>query len=378
MCYCIKYFLFWQLSKASIHLKGEIKMDIKETIDLLVKRAKTATDNVTIIFLANVNGMTSNDFDYPDLSILTEFLTMEEYEELLISLQEFGFYVVTYFEYKNFIYDYLNGKFEATQIVIFEGTQKGTGKARDAFFPTFCDLEGLLHTGPNAYVNSICTNKYHWTKILQAHNISVPNSWQYFNGTWTNNQSPDGNKKLIAKPCYECASIGIHKESVAEYSFEYEQYVNKLSVIYKQPFIVQEFIKGYEVDVPVIIHQNCPYILPPMAIGIANNPEMGSDFLDFDTVYDDNYQFTPFNEINNSLCTEIQEQALKIIDILGLERYTRIDFRVDTNGNSYVTDINSYPHIVQHSAFAYSFKQLNIKPNNVLPALIGNVLNEII
>lgn len=266
-------------------------MELHDKIEELIKIAKIASSKVTVIFLANVNGKTSNYYDYTDYSVLTEFLTMEEYNELLGSLQDFGFGVITYFEYKDFISDYLKGKFTTSQIVIFEGTQKGVGKARDAFIPAFCDLEGILHTGPNAYINSICTNKYHWTKILQEHNISVPNSWQYFNEIWTDNNLPVNNKKLIAKPCYECASIGIHKESVAEYSDIYESYLNTLTKLYKQPFIVQEFISGYEVEIPIIIHQNCPYILPPIAICEEGNPIMGNGFLYFEKVYDDKYQF---------------------------------------------------------------------------------------
>lgn len=349
-------------------------MDIKETIDLLIKKANGVLSDTTIIFLANVKDVTFNNYDYSDSSILTEFLSIDECNELLTSLQNFGFYTLTYFNLEDFIKDYFNGEFSSSKIILFEGTQKGIGKARDSYIPAFCDLEGLLHTGPNAYVNSICTNKYHWTKLLESHNISVPNSWQYNLGVWLNGQKPTPNKTLIAKPCYECASIGIHKQSVTNYTCEYENYLRQLSIIYNQPFIVQEFIFGYEVEVPVIIHKKTPYILPPVAICKKNNPLMGNDFLDFDDIYDDDYQFCLLNTISNSINIHIKSEVLKIIEILGLESYTRIDFRVDFCGKSYVTDINSYPHIVHHSSFAYAFEQLNINAEYILPCLIGNVL----
>lgn len=352
-------------------------MNTKEILELLIKNAKNATKKVTIIFLASVKNVTTNSFDYADSSILTEFLSMEEYNELLTSLQDFGFYVLTYFNSIDFIKDYINEKFSNSKIVIFEGTQKGIGRARDAYIPTFCDLEGLLHTGPNAYANSICTNKYHWTKLLSSHYISVPNSWEYYNGEWLNNEKPCLNKVLIAKPCYECASIGIHRQSVAQYSNKYEAYLRKISHIYNQPLIVQEFISGYEVEVPIIIHQKVPYILPPIVICKKNNLMMGNDFLDFDLVYDDNYQFSLLEKIDQTLCLQIQAQVIQIIKVLDLECYTRIDFRVDSYGQSYVTDINSYPHIVSHSSFAYAFEQLHIDKCNILPALIGNVLTNI-
>lgn len=349
-------------------------MDTKEIINLLIQKAQAALADITIIFLANVKNVTSNRYDYSDSSILTEFLSVEECNELLTSLQNFGFFTLIYYNSEEFIRDYYNEKFATSKIIIFEGTQKGIGKARDSYIPAFCDLEGLLHTGPNAYVNGICTNKYHWTKLLESHNVSVPNSWQYNRGEWLNGQRPIFNKTLIAKPCYECASIGIHKQSIDRYSYKYENYLNKLSMTYGQPFIVQEFISGYEVEVPIIIHQKNPYILPPVVICKKNSSVMGNEILDFDDIYDDAYQFCLLNTINTSIDLQVKTEALKVIKIIDLECYTRIDFRVDLNGKCYVTDINSYPHIVHHSSFAYAFKQLNNNTENLLPCLIGNIL----
>ena len=70
------------------------------------------------------------------------------------------------------------------------------------------------------------------------------------------------------------------------------------------------------------------------------------------------------------------QEVLRIIELLELERYVRIDFRISSDGNSYVTDINSYPHIVKHSSFAYAFNQIGINNENILPCLIGNVICE--
>ena len=349
-------------------------MDTKELISLLLTKAKTSIRDFTIIFLANVKDMTANHYDYADSSILTEFLSMEEYNELLTALQNWGFYTLTYFNTEDFIKDYFNDKFANSKLIVFEGTQKGIGKARDSYIPAFCDLEGLLHTGPNAYVNSICANKYHWTKLLEKHDISVPNSWQYYADKWLNNQKPISNRTLIAKPCYECASIGIHKESVSQYSFEYENYLKRLSMIYNQPLIVQEFIFGYEIEVPLIIHRKNPYILPPVVICKKDNILMGHEFLDFNNIYDDNYQFCLLSTISSSIEKCIRTEVVKITKILDLECYTRIDFRVNPYGKFYVTDINSYPHIVHHSSFAYAFEQLHIDAEHILPCLIGNIL----
>lgn len=345
----------------------------EEFIKKLIKKSKSATANFTIIFLANVKEKTVNLNDYEDTSVLTEFLSMEEYQELLTSLQNFGFYVITYFNTEEFIADYLNGKYITDNLIIFEGTQKGIGHARDTLIPAFCDLQNLLHTGPNAYVNGVCINKYNWTKLLAEHNILVPNSWRFDANGWLNGY-PDEDILLIAKPNYECASIGIHKESVSYLTSNYISYLKQMTHKYSQSLIVQEFIPGYEVEVPIIINKSEICILPPVVLSQSEQLCMNYNFLDFDNIYDDNYSFSLLNVINESWEHSIKEYAKKICTILELERYTRIDFRITNKGEIYVTDINSYPHIVSHSSFGYAFEQLNIGYENILPCLIGNIL----
>lgn len=340
--------------------------------NLLIK-AKSVVKNYTIIFLANVKDKTFNENDYEDTSILTEFLSMEEYQELLSSLQNFGFYVITYFNSDEFIVDYLSNKYNNENLIIFEGTQKGIGHARDTFLPAFCDLQNLLHTGPNAYVNSICINKYHWSKLLKEHNILVPDSWRFDVNGWLDD-CPSENILVIAKPNYECASIGIHKESVSYINEKYINYLCKMVNTYKQSLIVQEFIPGYEVEVPVIINDKNICILSPVVLSQSEQLCMNYNFLDFDNVYEDDYSFSLLKNISSVWEHSIKEIVKKICHILELEKYTRIDFRINNDGNFYVTDINSYPHIVSHSSFGYAFEQLNIGSENLLPCLIGNII----
>lgn len=348
-------------------------IDIETSIRKLIERAQFATSNFLIIFLANVKDRTLNSNDYDDTSVLTEFLSMEEYQELLTSLQNFGFYVVTYFNTEEFMADYLNGDYINDNLIIFEGTQKGIGHARDTLIPAFCDLQNLLHTGPNAYVNSVCINKYNWTKLLKEHNILVPNSWRFDETGWLNSYPPN-DILLIAKPNYECASIGIHKDSVSYLTPNYISYLYKMAHKYNQSLIVQEFIPGYEVEVPIIINKLEVCILPPIVLSQSEQVCMNYNFLDFDNIYFDDYRFSLLKNVNKSWTHSIKECVKKICNILELERYTRIDFRITTNGDFYVTDINSYPHIVSHSSFGYAFDQLNIGHENILPCLIGNII----
>ena len=143
---------------------------------------------------------------------------------------------------------------------------------------------------------------------------------------------------------------------------------------YDQPMIVQEFIAGYEVEVPIIIHKQKSYALPPIILYQKDNFMLDKHFLDFDDIYDDNYCFCLLETINPIWAKNIQNEVTKIVSILGLEKYTRIDFRMSRNGTSFVTDINSYPHIVAHSSFAYAFQAIGFSAQDILPSIIGNII----
>ena len=95
-----------------------------------------------------------------------------------------------------------------------------------------------------------------------------------------------------------------------------------------QPLIVQKFIAGYEVEVPVIIYEQNPYILPPIVLYKNKGYSMEDAFLDFEDIYNDDYNFCLLEDINIVWNKKIKEEVYKIVELLELERYTRIDFRL--------------------------------------------------
>ena len=68
----------------------------------------------------------------------------------------------------------------------------------------------------------------------------------------------------------------------------------------------------------------------------------------------------------------VQKCAYKIIDILDLSGYMRIDFRVRSDGSFFVFDINNDPCINACGSFQKSLGLLGFEPYEVAGALIGN------
>lgn len=350
-------------------------MNEKQIIMQLVETTRRHLDKIHLYMILNTKKHTIDYEDYLDNSISTEYFDLNELEELLDSVHKFGIYSTVYYDVCDFIKDVATKQFSKYDI-LFETTQKGIGKGKDALIPALCDIMKLAHTGSNAVFNVISNDKYCWNKYLEVHNILTPRSWKY---SFPNQEflisSPPPGIMLICKPIYECASIGIDRNSVGNMSNEYMNILKQKSNLYKQSLIVQEFVSGYEVEVPVIstVHENI--ILPPIGISISGEKNLHNDFLGYDMVYDDLYDFYDFTKFAPNYALKLKEIVRKIIPLLDFNGYARVDFRVDKMGQAYITDINSYPHIVKHSSFAKSFDVLGIDTSYIIPALLGNILS---
>ena len=63
-------------------------------------------------------------------------------------------------------------------------------------------------------------------------------------------------------------------------------------------------------------------------------------------------------------------------EILNIENFGRIDFRIDPKGNYYISDIATNPHITKDSSFSYIFNELGYSYSELLSAMIGVTLSK--
>ena len=297
---------------------------------------------------------------------------ISELSFLMQSLQEYGVYVEHYPDVIDFIKYIVSSdwKLKKEFNYIYATTQRGTSVGRDSIIPSLCALLDINVMGSDGYVSSLGNNKYHYSKILESHDIPTPRTWAYNNETWLISM-PDTDTKIIVKLTKECASVGIDDRSVFEFSTCRENLIAELSKEFNQHVIVQEFIEGYEVEVPLLIHKGIPLSIFPVGIGINGQKRLGDIFLTYDSIYDDNYEFYDFNSENFALGDRMCRIAENATKILNLDGYARIDFRVDKNKEPYIIDVNHIPHIVEHSSFAYMFGEIGIGGNKILPTLVG-------
>lgn len=288
-----------------------------------------------------------------------ERFSVKEFDEIYRGIVNAGFYISNvYFNELDFVQSFSADKSSHKNDLIYNLTRNGVGNDKKVIVPAFCDLINLKYTSSSAFSCSLCRNKYLFSKILEINNLPVPRTWlKRGDNSWLNGVPPEG-LMVIAKPCSESASQGISECSVFNFS--------KNNPILCKEVLIQEYIEGYECEIPIIKLKNEIYTFPPVIIDLGQNSIM-------DEYISNNYKYS-FIEgtelLSQSSLEQIQYYAEKAFSVLNMRNYGRIDFRVKSNGEAYIFDVSTTPYTTRHSSFAFSFEKLDLAYEDIYKAII--------
>ncbi|MRN52654.1 hypothetical protein [Paenibacillus monticola] len=348
-------------------------------IDYFLKITNQNYEQTNLILVANVDGITTDFQDYSEFSLTSEFLSELEVEELTKGFQLIGFNPKVYYDELHFIKDVLTTSIldKNKYNIVVNMAQKGANIGRKSLIPSFCDINNIPYVNSNPYVVSLCRNKLHSGNILTHHGFSVPESWLYDTQFgWLNDKKPPENHKVIIKLNHESASIGLDENNVINFSSESEHLIEQMSHHYKQEIIIQQFIEGFEVECP-FLYASEPITLPPLGISINNKIFFENEILTYVLRGTDNYKFYDFESFRTDITKIMTDTTKKIATTLGIRGFGRVDYRINKNGNIFVTDLATSPHIVKHSSFHKSFQILGYSYEQMLGTLVGITLSKI-
>lgn len=344
---------------------------LTENLQKLLQLAEENRTNTRLYVIATTKDNTVCASDYPLHSVSTSYLSRQELDELVKNFRYYCDYLEIYTDIEAFLRDFCGHKLRVEPTIIFESSALGTGRGRDALIPALCDVFRLPHLGAEATAGVLCSSKHQWTSILRGNGIPVPDSCVYHRGEWL--QVPDIGKKYILKLNYECASIGLSSDCVmVNDGINLSRKATQLEHNYQQPVIAQEFIEGFEVEVPILVNPAFRAALPP--VGLANGTQrfFSDGFFDYDSIYFDNYTSYDFRQVMPETVEKMRCCAQRIIDILDLSGYMRIDFRVREDGSFFPFDINNDPDINTSGSFLKSIELLGFDQKDLAGILLGN------
>ena len=336
---------------------------VSDFIDKVIKTAETHITEYLIVLVANVESITTNFSNYADTPVQSEFLSVLECNEILYAIRSLGYEAICYTDELDFIEAIVNKKIVTKKrICVINIAQKGTAIGRKSLIPSFCDLNQILYTNSDAYVCSFARNKFHWYKFLQNYTKNLSVSWCYsFRDKWLFGKKPANGTKVIVKLEVESSSIGLTQQNIFVYNKSQDKFLDALSNKYSQRLIVQKFISGYEIEVPILSDGNSYIALPPVGISMNSNKLIGDKILDYDIRYNHNYEFFNFDSYNHTLSETIRKETESIASAINLRGISRIDYRVTPNNHFYITDINAHPHLTKDMSVYYALNELGYK-----------------
>src|ERR1039457_345476 len=212
-----------------------------------VQTAEALADKIGVLIVANVQGRTKPLDDYEGDSVITEFLTNTELDHFIEGFEKAGIYCEVVLDDEGCL-QWLNSKrssFPRPHLMVYNLAQSALGHARLSAIPGLCRLYHIPLVDSDAYAVAVAQHKFHCPAILRQLGLPAAKSWWFTKNGWWPQPPPDG-LTVIAKPTYDSASIGIHKDSVFEIdSSAFEKLMSRVDV-YHQPITVQEFVSGFE------------------------------------------------------------------------------------------------------------------------------------
>jgi len=283
------------------------------------------------------------------IDLLAELDTIETAKKLLNLMKNEGFKNVTCFTATEDNLGDLNN-FEPDIFVNLAEGQKSE----------FCNhvyralsTTGVPVTGSNVEANEKATNKHATKLILGENNIPTPPGIIADNISSLSNLPKTLNFPLIIKPVFEDGSTGIYQKSVVENILELQKIAKEYIEKYKQPVIVENFIKSREFSPTVFERNGKIEILPIAELVYKPLKNRKWDIYCYKTkwLYDsEEYKSTPSVAPPENLSSD-DEEIIKKYCVLAFKAfhisdYVRFDIRFDEKTSvPYFLDVNTNPSL---------------------------------
>ena len=324
-------------------------------------------ENSVLVIVCNAKSKTYTTKNYNGFSINTEFLSDVELTEIVEMAEKQGLPFRIFYDEKDFMENLLDGQISFNNLLVYNSAQNGIGPGRKALIPSICKFFNIRYTGSDPYRVCLCRDKFAVYSILSIAKIKLPKSELFLNNETKLNLQKD--LTYIAKPIYESSSLGITSQNVFKGDVIPYGHLIDLSKRMQQPLLIQEFINGYEIEVPVLVGKKSAFAFSPVVLHKDKSSlKMDLKILDYDCIYNDDYYFSCFPDCFDD--TDIRLTAKNVAHLLGLSGLCRVDFRYLPNGEFYVTDVSTNPHFINHSSVNFAFKTMGLKNEDIFRTIL--------
>ncbi len=275
-----------------------------------------------------------------------DFYTVEQLKVALAGLTEYKFafldsHATLYQDLKR-----LQGRFDMVFNLCDEGFDNDPRK--ELHIPALLEQLDLPYTGSGPQCLAFCYDKSAVRGVAKEMGIPVPAAL-FVNPEDSLYELPVG-FPVIAKPNFGDSSFGITQES---YANNREELVNALIMIrdklgYEKPILVEEFLTGKDLSIGFIGNPPENYkLLPLIEEDYSLLPEGLPRICGYEAKWMPDSPYWNLRAIPAGLTKEtkrqIIEDSLKLFERLDCRDYVRFDWRLDSEGNPKLLEVNPNP-----------------------------------
>jgi D-alanine-D-alanine ligase len=308
-----------------------------------VKKKKTDLKNIVVLL-----GDPSKNDPLKPQSIFDDddFYTIDQLKDALRQIKGYNF---TYLNnHDTMINDLI--KLRPKTDFIFNLCDEGyyNNATMELHVPSILEILNINYTGSSPQCLAYCYDKSLIRGIAQEMSIPVPEA--IFINPEDSVFDILLNFPVITKPNFGDSSFGITKRSVAH---DVETLANAISEIrdkfgYEKPILIEEFLYGKDLSVGIIGNPPDSYsVLPIIEEDYSKLPEDLPKICGYEAKWMPDSPYWQISSIPANLEPEIEkfivECCLKLYDRLEIRDYCRFDWRMDSNGNPKLLEVNPNP-----------------------------------
>ena len=230
-------------------------------------------------------------------------------------------------------------------------------------------IAGIPYVGPRVAASAACMDKTITKLIADAAGVRQA-AWQlvtregFARSQEAALSAVEARFAYPVKPAGTGSSVGVSKARDREGL----EHALTAALKYDCKVLVEEFIRGQEVEVAVLGNDN------PFA-SVCGEIDSGAEFYDYDAKYisDCAHLYIPAR-ISEQTAEQVREQAVRVYTAMGCRGLSRVDFFVTADGGVVFNEINTIPGFTSISMYPKLFEASGIPYSELIDDLLALAL----
>ena len=235
----------------------------------------------------------------------------------------------------------------------------------DGYLQAYWEMLGIPQTSPGFYEAALSFNKRDCLSVLKDFGIKCATSFYVNKGDRINTEAIIDKVGLpcFVKPNRAGSSFGISKVN------DIENLLPAIEHAFSEDaeIIIETALVGTEVSVGVYIDEGEVKVLSPTEIVSEN------DFFDYEAKYEGKSDEITPARISDSETKKVQEEAIRIYQVLNMKGVTRSDFIIQ-DGTPYFIEINSCPGLSKESIIPRQVREAGMSLQHFFGVLIKSCM----